>query len=57
MYPVADFLGESQFRSVAPRFWERFLSDESVSIYDDLQKLVAGCELIALVDDADLLNA
>jgi hypothetical protein len=38
-------------------FWTRILGDEMLSDCDDLQKLVVGCELIAALDEADLLAA
>lgn len=41
----------------AENFWLRILRDETLRDCDDLQKLVAGCEIIAALDGADLLAA
>ena len=41
----------------APGFWERLLSDHSLEGHADLEKLLAGCEIIAALDDVDLLPA
>ena len=38
-------------------FWLRLLSDEQLRDFDDLEKLVFGCEIIAALDAADLLAA
>ena len=55
MNPTADFFGQSQFRTTAPNFWERILNDEQLSGCNNLEKLLAGCELIAALDAVDLL--
>ena len=38
-------------------FWQRILNDETLRNCDNLEKLVAGCEIIAALDDLDLLAA
>ena len=38
-------------------FWQRLLNDSSLQGYDDLEKLLAGCEIIAALDDLGLLAA
>ena len=38
-------------------FWNRVLSNNSLREYDNLEKLLVGCELIAVLDDLDLLAA
>jgi hypothetical protein len=38
-------------------FWLRLLNDEELSAFDDLEKLVIGCEIIAALDAVDLLAA
>lgn len=38
-------------------FWLRLLSDEQLRDFDDLEKLVLGCEIIAALDPGDLLAA
>ena len=50
-------LRPSTFETVAAGFWQRFINDSALQHCDPLEKLVAGCELIAAVDDLDLLAA
>jgi hypothetical protein len=38
-------------------FWRRLLSNEQLRDFDDLEKLVLGCEIIAALDSVDLLAA
>jgi len=38
-------------------FWERLLADGALQNCGALEKLVAGCEIIAALDDLDLLAA
>ena len=38
-------------------FWDRILKDGSLQDCNDLEKLLVGCEIIAAVDDLDLLAA
>ena len=38
-------------------FWQRILNDGALEHCADLEKLLAGCEIIAAVDDLDLLAA
>ena len=38
-------------------FWQRILNDGALASCDSLEKLLAGCEIIAAVDDLDLLAA
>ena len=38
-------------------FWQRILNDGALDNCADLEKLLAGCEIIAAVDDLDLLAA
>ena len=38
-------------------FWLRLLNDEELRDFDDLEKLVLGCEIIAALDAVDLLAA
>ena len=52
-----DFFGQSNFTAVTPNFWTRFLNDEALTQCSDLEKLVAGCELIAALDGVELLRA
>jgi hypothetical protein len=55
MNQAVDLFGESEFRAAAPSFWERFLNTESVRELSDLEKLIAGCEIIAALDGSNLL--
>jgi hypothetical protein len=57
MQPSADLFGQSSFRSNPPSFWERILNDDQLVGCDSLEKLLAGCEIIAAVDRVDLLLA
>ena len=38
-------------------FWLRLFNREELRDYDDLEKIVIGCELIAALDSVDLLAA
>jgi hypothetical protein len=38
-------------------FWQRILADNSLQDCADLEKILAGCEIIAALDDLDLLEA
>jgi hypothetical protein len=44
-------------RNAATDFWTRILRDEELRHCDNLQKLLAGCEIIAALDGVDLLAA
>jgi hypothetical protein len=57
MIPTADFFDPSELRAVTPNFWKRILSDEELRDCDNLEKLLAGCEIIAVLDGRDLLAA
>jgi hypothetical protein len=57
MQPSADLFGQSSFRSSPPSFWERILNDEQLDGCNPLEKLLAGCEIIAALDRVDLLLA
>ena len=57
MSEPVDLFGQSEFRAVAPNFWQRFLNIESVSELSDLEKLLAGCEMIIALDETNLLLA
>ncbi len=37
-------------------FWARLLGDESVRSLSHLEQLLTGCEIIAALDDLDLLE-
>lgn len=38
-------------------FWMRLLSDDALAPCENLEKLLVGCEIIAAMDDLDLLAA
>ena len=57
MHLPVDLFGQSEFRAATPNFWERFLNTESVRELTDLEKLLAGCEIIVALDGLDLLAA
>ncbi|MDP9254535.1 MAG: hypothetical protein M3O66_06315 [Verrucomicrobiota bacterium] len=57
MNQSVDLFGDSEFRAATPNFWERFLNTDSVRELDDLEKLLAGCEIIAALDGLDFLVA
>ena len=48
---------ETPVREKQPGFWEQLLADPSLGGLTDLEKLVAGCEIIVALDDLDLLAA
>ena len=50
-------LVENPVRQKHPGFWEQLLCDHSLDGLTDLEKLVAGCEIIAALDELDLLAA
>jgi hypothetical protein len=41
----------------ASNFWTHILNNEELQSFDDLEKLLVGCEIIAAVDAVDLLAA
>jgi hypothetical protein len=57
MKSPVDFFGQPEFHVVTPTFWERILSNEELRECDNLEKLLAGCEIIAVLDGRDLLAA
>jgi hypothetical protein len=48
---------ESTSRRVPANFWQLFLKGEQLRDFDNLEKLVAGCEAIAALDHIDELLA
>ena len=57
MPSLIDLFGDSEFRAKCPPFWQRILNDDTLADCNDLGKLIAGCEIIAALDDAELLAA
>jgi hypothetical protein len=52
-----DLFGQSELRVATLAFWKRILNDEKLRECDNLEKLLAGCEIIAALDGRDLLAA
>jgi hypothetical protein len=50
-------LESAKMNRAASDFWLRLFNNEALSDCDDLEKLVAGCEIIAALDGVDLLAA
>lgn len=50
-------LRSTSFDTTAVDFWQRLVNDGALQHCDALEKLVAGCEVIAALDDLDLLAA
>jgi len=58
MNKVADLPTiQTTSRRVPANFWEMFLKDEQLSNCNNLEKLIAGCEVIAALDSIDELLA
>jgi hypothetical protein len=49
--------GKSALSVAIPSLWNRVLSREELRTCDNLEKLLAGCEIIAALDGRDLLAA
>jgi hypothetical protein len=45
------------FSSNEAAFWRRLLCDGALEQCDNLEKLLVGCEIIAALDDLELLAA
>lgn len=48
---------EPTSRRISANFWVRFLQDSQLTGCNNLEKLVAGCEVIAALDQIDELLA
>jgi len=57
MQRSTDLFDQPIFRSAPPNFWERIINDDQLDGCNSLEKLLAGCEIIAAVDRVDLLLA
>ena len=53
----ATILESNEIKVHATDFWLRILRDEELRHCDNLEKLRAGCEIIAALDGAELLAA
>ena len=54
---VAGSTNKSASSRISANFWELFLKDQQLLNCDNLEKLVAGCEIIAALDHIDELLA
>ncbi len=59
---TASVINPTQFTATAGNstgvnFWQRIVNDGALEDCDALEKLLAGCEIIAAVDDLELLAA
>ena len=54
--PADHFVPES-LRTTPRSFWEHIFNDHELDGCNNLEKLLAGCEIIAAVDRVDLLTA
>ena len=62
MLKESSVINPTQFTDTAANqsginFWQRIFDDGALESCDPLEKLLAGCEIIAAVDDLDLLAA
>lgn len=48
---------ETTRNDTAAGFWAHLLQDESMQACSDLERLLTGCEIIAALDDLELLEA
>jgi len=55
---TADFsTRDSTTPRISSNFWEQFLKNDQLTGCNNLEKLVAGCEVIAALDQIDELLA
>ena len=47
----------SKKKEASSNFWLHLLNDDQLKEFDDLEKLVIGCEIIAALDSVELLAA
>ena len=57
MNNLGNLSSESERSSAVLTFWERIINDQELRDRTDLEKLLAGCEIIATLDRVDLLAA
>ena len=57
MHNPLDFFGQSELNIGTPSLWNRILNREELRGCDNLEKLLAGCEIIAALDGRDPLAA
>ena len=50
-------LDSGKAKPIGADFWLRLFNDAEVAAYDDLEKIVIGCEIIAALDSVELLAA
>jgi hypothetical protein len=57
MNPKTNLLGQPQFDTIPSDFWQRLVNNPQLESCSDLQKLLVGCEIIAAVDEIEILLA
>jgi hypothetical protein len=50
-------LDSGKAKPIGADFWLRLFNDAELAAYDDLEKIVIGCEIIAALDSGELLAA
>jgi hypothetical protein len=50
-------LESGKAKEIAGDFWLRLFNDAGMADFDDLEKIVIGCEIIAALDSVELLAA
>jgi hypothetical protein len=50
-------LESANAKKIGADFWLRLFNDAELAQFDDLEKIVIGCEIIAALDTVDLLAA
>ena len=51
------FLESGKAEEIGADFWLRLFNDAQLAAYDDLEKIVIGCEIIAALDSVELIAA
>lgn len=50
-------IDSAKVAGAASNFWSRLLHNDELQNFDDLEKLLVGCEIIVALDGVDLLAA
>ena len=53
---ITTSLSSPASRALKANFWAELLCDKSMEPLSDLERLVTGCEIIAALDDLELLD-
>ena len=57
MNAQVKFSNGANFRDLPSDFWKRILNDEQLRDCTNLEKILAGCEIIAALEEMDELLA